>query len=193
MAYADFSKAARLKLQMERTQNVGFGRSQARKVTARSEAHHKRWLKSIGAEDTKLYTLDKYYEGKYNNSPAYKVLMDYKDLVKHGEISPLLGLRAYSNYVKAIENNLIGIKTPLGFEVEGFTPHFVGRAIGRAGLSKKYNRDSVSVEDLLACLKSGRIGKTQISSKGEKSVLLISDKCFISMNPDKKILVQCNP
>ena len=37
------------------------------------------------------------------------------------------------------------------------------------------------------------LGKTQINPKGEKSILLISDKCFISINPDKKILVQCNP
>ena len=39
-------------------------------------------------------------------------------------------------------------------------PHFVGRVIGRAGISKKYNRKGVHVEDLLTCLKTGKIGKT---------------------------------
>ena len=137
--------------------------------------------------------LDKYYDAKYNNSPAYKYLMDYRELVKRGEITPLLGFRTYYAYSRAIQNNLVGIKTPLGFEIEGFASHFVGRVIGRAGASKKYNRKGVQVEDLLTCLRTGEIGKTQISPKGEKSILLISDKCFISINPDKKILVQCNP
>lgn len=119
--------------------------------------------------------------------------MDYRELVKRGEITPLLGFRTYYAYSRAIKINLVGIKTPLGFEIEGFTSHFVGRVIGRAGTYPKYNRKGVRVEDLLTCLRTGEIGKTQINPKGEKSILLISDKCFISINQDKKILVQCNP
>lgn len=137
--------------------------------------------------------LDKYYDAKYNNSPAYKYLMDYRELVKRGEITPLLGFRTYYAYSRAIKINLVGIKTPLGFEIEGFTSHFVGRVIGRAGTYPKYNRKGVRVEDLLTCLRTWEISKTQINPKGEKSILLISDKCFISINQDKKILVQCNP
>ena len=137
--------------------------------------------------------LDKYYDAKYNNSPAYKYLMDYRELVKRGEITPLLGFRTYYAYSRAIKINLVGIKTPLGFEIEGFTSHFVGRVIGRAGTYPKYNRKGVRVEDLLTCLRTWEISKTQINPKWEKSILLISDKCFISINPNKKILVRCNP
>lgn len=172
---------------------VGFDRSAAQRARNVAIKHHTDWLKSIGAESSELKVLDKYYDAKYNNSPAYKYLMDYRELVKRGEITPLLGFRTYYAYSRAIQNNLVGIKTPLGFEIEGFASHFVGRVIGRAGASKKYNRKGVQVEDLLTCLRTGEIGKTQISPKGEKSILLISDKCFISINPDKKILVQCNP
>lgn len=172
---------------------VGFDRSAAQRARNVAIKHHIDWLKSIGAESSELKVLDKYYDAKYNNSPAYKYLMDYRELVKRGEITPLLGFRTYYAYSRAIQNNLVGIKTPLGFEIEGFASHFVGRVIGRAGTSKKYNRKGVQVEDLLTCLRTGEIGKTQISPKGEKSILLISDKCFISINPDKKILVQCNP
>lgn len=172
---------------------VGFDKSAAQRARQIAIKHHMDWLKSIGANDTSLKNLDKYYIAKYNNSPAYKYLMDYRFLVKQGEVSPLLGFRIYYTYAQALEKHLAGIKTPLGFEIQGFTPHFVARTIGRAGVSGKYNRKGVSIEDLLACLRTGEIGKTQINPKGEKSILLISDKCFISINPDKKILVQCNP
>lgn len=172
---------------------VGFDKSAAQRARQIAIKHHMDWLKSIGADDTSLKNLDKYYIAKYNNSPAYKYLMDYRFLVKQGEVSPLLGFRVYYTYAQALEKHLVGIKTPLGFEIQGFTPHFIARTIGRAGVSGKYNRKGVSIEDLLACLRTGEIGKTQINPKGEKSILLISDKCFISINPDKKILVQCNP
>lgn len=172
---------------------VGFDKSAAQRARQIAIRHHIDWLKSIGADDTSLKNLDKYYIAKYNNSPAYKYLMDYRFLVKQGEVSPLLGFRVYYTYAQALEKHLVGIKTPLGFEIQGFTPHFIARTIGRAGVSGKYNRKGVSIEDLLACLRTGEIGKTQINPKGEKSILLISDKCFISINPDKKILVQCNP
>ncbi len=172
---------------------VGFDKSAAQRARHIAVKHHENWLKSIGADESVFKRLDNYYEHKYNDSPAYQNLMDYRKLISKGEVSPLLGFETYNRYAKDIRNNLVGVKTPLGFEIKGVTSHFVGRAIGRAGLSKKYNREGVSIEDLFVCLKSGRVGKTQISPKGEKSVLLISDKCFISINPDKKILVQCNP
>ena len=198
-----FCKATNRKLDNVRTQVyavkdasgkiVGFDKSAAQRARQIAIKHHMDWLKSIGANDTSLKNLDKYYIAKYNNSPAYKYLMDYRFLVKQGEVSPLLGFRVYYTYAQALEKHLVGIKTPLGFEIQGFTPHFIARTIGRAGVSGKYNRKGVNIEDLLACLRTGEIGKTQINPKGEKSILLISDKCFISINPDKKILVQCNP
>ena len=39
----------------------------------------------------------------------------------------------------------IGVKTPLGFEIRGFTPHC--RVIGHAGLSEKHNRRDINVLD----------------------------------------------
>ena len=117
--------------------------------------------------------------------------MDYKSLVKRGEVNPSLKFSTYSKYSKDMEKHLIGVKTPLGFEIRGFTPHC--RVIGHAGLSEKHNRRGVSLDDLIRCLKSGKIGKSQISPKGEKSIKLYTDNCGVSVNPDKKILIQCNP
>ena len=55
----------------------------------------------IGAGISELKVLDKYYDAKYNNSPAYKYLMDYREQVKRGEITPLLGFRTYYAYSRA--------------------------------------------------------------------------------------------
>lgn len=74
------------------------GLQRARNVAIK---HHTDWLKSIGAESSELKVLDKYYDAKYNNSPAYKYLMDYREQVKRGEITPLLGFRTYYAYSRA--------------------------------------------------------------------------------------------
>lgn len=65
--------------------------------------------------------------------------------------------------------------------------------IGNSALNQKYNRPGVSMEALIDCLKSGRVGKEQVSKLGERSILLKNDKCNIAINPDTKTLIQCNP
>lgn len=44
-------------------------------------------------------------------------------MVKRGEVNPSLEFSTYSKYSKDMEKHLIGVKTPLGFEIRGFTPH----------------------------------------------------------------------
>ena len=91
-----------------------------------------------------------------------------------------------------MQNNLVGVQTPLGLQIDGYTSHFVGRMIGNSALNQKYNRPGVSMEALLDCFKSGRVGNEQVIKLGERSILLKSDKCNIAFNPDKRILIQCN-
>ena len=172
---------------------VGFDRSSAQRARNVAIKHHLDWLKSIGAESSELKVLDKYYDAKYNNSPAYKNLINYRFLVSKGEISPLLSYKVYDAYSRAVQNNLVGVQTPLGLQIEGYTSHFVGRVIGYSALNRKYNRPGVSIEDLLDCLKVGRVGKEQVNKAGERSILLKNDKCNIAINPDTKTLIQCNP
>ena len=103
-----------------------------------------------------------------------------------------MGFKTYNLYAQTVKNNLVGVKTPLGFEIQGFTPHFVGRMIGRSALNHKYNRPGVSTKNLLDCLKNGVKGKIQVNRIGESSVQLISNKCIVSVNPIEKKLIQCS-
>ena len=55
---------------------AGLDRSAAQRARNVAIKHHIDWLKSIGAGISELKVLDKYYDAKYNNSPAYKYLTD---------------------------------------------------------------------------------------------------------------------
>ena len=103
-----------------------------------------------------------------------------------------MGFKTYNLYAQTVKNHLVGIKTLLGFEIQVFTPHFVGRMIGRSALNHKYNRPGVSTKNLLDCLKNGVIGKMQTDTSGRESILLRGAKCYIAVNPDTKELLQCN-
>ena len=94
-----FCKATNRKIDNVRTQVyavkdasgkiVGFDKSAAQRARQIAIRHHTDWLKSIGAENSTLNTLEKYYKGKYNNSEEYKRLKvknkDVKllDKIKH--------------------------------------------------------------------------------------------------------------
>lgn len=101
-----------------------------------------------------------------------------------------MGFKTYNLYAQTVKNHLVGIKTLLGFEIQVFTPHFVGRMIGRSALNHKYNRPGVSTKNLLDCLKNGAVGKTQINKKGDRSVVLFTDRCRVAVNPSTKVLIQ---
>lgn len=103
-----------------------------------------------------------------------------------------MGFKTYNLYAQTVKNHLVGVKTPLGFEIQGFTPHFVGRMIGRSALNHKYNRPGISTRNLLDCLKHGAVGKRQMNEIGNRSVMLFTDRCKITVNPYTKILIQCN-
>lgn len=168
-----------------------WGKSVSGKAVSAAQRHYDIWRKSIGAENTPK-TLAKYYEMKYNNPKEYQRLQKYALTVKKGESSPLLGYVEYSKTAEEIENALIGIRTVNGIVIEDYAAHFVSRVIGRSGITHKTNRSGVRIDDIADALKNGNVGKTQYDKNGELSVVLQGDNCLVTVNPDKKSLIQTN-
>ena len=184
-----------------RTSTHEFGRVAAGKATWTSEHYHKEWLKSIGAQNSELNTLAKYYEGKYNNSPAYQLLKQYSSDVKSGWISPNATLENYLKQYDRIQSEIVGQTTAGGTVVTGQRAHFMQRVLGTAVDPKKYaedhriiRRSGVEIDAIKdALLSPEKVDPPVTRADGKRSVRYIGKDCLVTVNPDTGELIQTNP
>ena len=197
---SEFAKATGGRVDNARTSVPKFGRSEASKASAKSQAHHTDWLKSINAQSTSLNTVAKYYDARYNNTEEYRLLMQYANSVKSGWLSPLAGFDLYKSTHERIQTELVGKTTADGTVITGHTAHFMERMFGtlvdpdklkydlkiirRSGVGYEAMRDTV--------LNPERINPVKTDSRGKRSVRLIG-KAIVTINPDTGQLIQLNP
>lgn len=197
--YKDFCRKGKLQMQIERTQVLGFDKKASGVARSRAIAHHKQWLKSIGAENTSLSTLEKYYQGKYNKNKNYKDLMDYTKEIKRGEISPLTSLSVYAKTKTEAEKKLIGIVTENGIKVSEVSSHFIARVLGNREPKKErvkkggtHNiREGVFIDTAGSALRKPK-SKVLHSVNGEKRIRYMSERCSVTIS-DSGRLIQTNP
>ena len=197
---SDFTKATGGRVDSARVSVPKFGRSEASRASAKSQAHHTDWLKSINAQSTSLNTAAKYYDARYNNTEEYRLLMQYANSVKSGWLSPLAGFDLYKSTHERIQTELVGKTTADGTVITGHTAHFMERMFGtlvdpdklkydlkiirRSGVGYEAMRDTV--------LNPERINPVKTDSRGKRSVRLIG-KAIVTINPDTGQLIQLNP
>ena len=197
---AEFAQATGGRVDSARTSVPKFGRSEASRASAKSQAHHTDWLKSINAQSTSLNTVAKYYDARYNNTEEYRLLMQYANSVKSGWLSPLAGFDLYKSTHERIQTELVGKTTADGTVITGHTAHFMERMFGtlvdpdklkydlkiirRSGVGYEAMRDTV--------LNPERINPAKTDSRGKRSVRLIG-KAIVTINPDTGQLIQLNP
>ena len=197
---AEFAQATGGRVDSARVSVPKFGRSEASKASAKSQAHHTDWLKSINAQSTSLNTVAKYYDARYNNTEEYRLLMQYANSVKSGWLSPLAGFDLYKSTHERIQTELVGKTTADGTVITGHTAHFMERIFGtlvdpdklkydlkiirRSGVGYEAMRDTV--------LNPERINPVKTDSRGKRSVRLIG-KAIVTINPDTGQLIQLNP
>ena len=197
---AEFANATGGRVDSARVSVPKFGRSEASKASAKSQAHHTDWLKSINAQSTSLNTVAKYYDARYNNTEEYRLLMQYANSVKSGWLSPLAGFDLYKSTHERIQTELVGETTADGTVITGHTAHFMERMFGtlvdpdklkydlkiirRSGVGYEAMRDTV--------LNPERINPVKTDSRGKRSVRLIG-KAIVTINPDTGQLIQLNP
>ena len=197
---SDFTKATGGRVDSARVSVPKFGRSEASRASAKSQAHHTDWLKSINAQSTSLNTVAKYYDARYNNTEEYRLLMQYANSVKSGWLSPLAGFDLDKSTHERIQTELVGKTTADGTVITGHTAHFMERMFGtlvdpdklkydlkiirRSGVGYEAMRDTV--------LNPERINPVKTDSRGKRSVRLIG-KAIVTINPDTGQLIQLNP
>lgn len=197
---AEFAQATGGCVDSARVSVPKFGRSEASRASAKSQAHHTDWLKSINAQSTSLNTVAKYYDARYNNTEEYRLLMQYANSVKSGWLSPLAGFDLYKSTHERIQTELVGKTTADGTVITGHTAHFMERMFGtlvdpdklkydlkiirRSGVGYEAMRDTV--------LNPERINPVKTDSRGKRSVRLIG-KAIVTINPDTGQLIQLNP
>ena len=197
---AEFAQATGGRVDSARVSVPKFGRSEAGRASAKSQAHHTDWLKSINAQSTSLNTVAKYYDARYNNTEEYRLLMQYANSVKSGWLSPLAGFDLYKSTHERIQTELVGKTTADGTVITGHTAHFMERMFGtlvdpdklkydlkiirRSGVGYEAMRDTV--------LNPERINPVKTDSRGKRSVRLIG-KAIVTINPDTGQLIQLNP
>ena len=191
---SEFAKATGGRVDSARVSVPKFGRSEASRASAKSQAHHTEWLKSINAQSTNLNTVAKYYNAKYNNTEEYQLLSKYSYSVQQGNISPIAGFDNYMSGYHRIETVLVGKKTSSGLEITGQSMHFMERVLGTINDPKTGRpRDGVEVDDIISCVLTGATRGIKYDAVGRSSILYFSDKCAVSINPDTGELIQCNP
>ena len=142
-----------------------FGRSEAGRASAKSQAHHTDWLKSINAQSTSLNTVAKYYDARYNNTEEYRLLMQYANSVITGHTA---------HFMERMFGTLVD-PDKLKYDL---------KIIRRSGVGYEAMRDTV--------LNPERINPVKTDSRGKRSVRLIG-KAIVTINPDTGQLIQLNP
>ena len=198
--YKAFSKAARLRMQHERLEKVGFAWKEAAESRKAAESHYREWSKSIGA-DNSIKTLAEYYDVKYNDSPRYELLQRYARDVDSGWISPLSQFDNYETLYNRIQTEIVGTAASNGIVITGQSQHFMQRVIGTMVDPQKLRdnlqiirRSGVDINSIKDTLYNPvEVCPIRVSQSGQKSVKLNGKNCSVTINPDTGILIQTNP
>ena len=197
---AEFAQATGGRVDSARTSVPKFGRSEAGRASAKSQAHHTKWLKSINAQSTSLNTVAKYYDARYNNTEEYQLLMHYNHSVETGWLSPLAGFDLYKSTHERIQTELVGKTAADGTVITGHTAHFMERMFGTLVDPKKLKEDlkivrrsGVDFDDIKDTLMHPVMPpRTKKDILGRNSTVFFGKNAQVSVN-EKGELIQCEP
>ena len=197
---AQFAKDTGSRVDSARVSVPKFGRSEASRASAKSQAHHTEWLKTINAQSTSLNTVAKYYDAKYNNTEEYQLLMHYKHSVETGWLSPLAGFDLYKSTHERIQTELVGKTVADGTVITGHTAHFMERMFGTLVDPKKLKKDlkivrrsGADFDDIKDTLMHPVMPpRTKKDILGRNSTVFFGKNAQVSVN-EKGELIQCEP
>lgn len=197
---AQFAKDTGSRVDSARVSVPKFGRSEASRASAKSQAHHTEWLKTINAQSTSLNTVAKYYDAKYNNTEEYQLLMHYNHSVETSWLSPLAGFDLYKSTHERIQTELVGKTVADGTVITGHTAHFMERMFGTLVDPKKLKKDlkivrrsGADFDDIKDTLMHPVMPpRTKKDILGRNSTVFFGKNAQVSVN-EKGELIQCEP
>lgn len=168
--------------------------AEAERKAKEAEEQHTEWLRSIGAENTTLTTLDKLREAKYNNTIEYQMLMGYGKAVEKHDISPLVGFDLYQQTGADIHDTLVGQVTSTGVEIQSFATHFIDRVIGQTSDPHEGMRQGVPITDVLDALKNPvDLGDVKTLSNEDVRQTFYGERAMVTISIRDHRLIQTNP
>lgn len=194
----DFCKQTGQNRDRFREQVYGFGRSEAQRAVQANNSSFRNTMRQKGIKNPpkSLAELEKM---KYNNPKEYDLMQSYSKSVDSGMMSPLVGYEKYKEYHKRVKKELIGLTTSNGITIKSQSKHFLERVFGTISDPSHGGvmRTGVELEDVKEALLYGKVEKVKIKKKSngefDKSQGFYTDKCFVSVNPDKCVLIQVIP
>lgn len=194
----DFCKQTGQNRDRFREQVYGFGRSEAQRAVQANNSSFRNTMRQKGIKNPpkSLAELEKM---KYNNPKEYDLMQSYSKSVDSGMMSPLVGYEKYKEYHKRVKKELIGLTTSNGITIKSQSKHFLERVFGTISDPSHDGvmRSGVELEDVKEALLYGKVEKVKIKKKSngefDKSQGFYTDKCFVSVNPDKCVLIQVIP
>ncbi len=151
-------------------------------------------IKSIGAENTELNTIEKLEEAMYNNSKEFELLTGYSKAIKKKHISPLVGFDLYKRTNDDIQAAVVGQTTATDVEIESFCTHFIDRVIGQMSDSHEGMRQGVPVSSLLGALQNPEdLDPVKYTDDGDIRQTFHGNGVSITISIRDGRLIQTNP
>lgn len=174
---------------------ISWNQSTAQKARYGAEREFQRTISGTGANIGGPGTLAERNNLRYNNKQESELYDQYLRQVKSGKISPLSTFGNYKEQYRQIENRVLGTATANGITIESQSKHFIERVIGTMDdPTTGKPRSGVSVDDILDALRNPvEVGEIKISPSGKQSQKFYGQRGTVSVNPETKQLIQCNP
>lgn len=113
----------------------------------------------------------------------------YDKAVERGDLSALTGFEHYVRVAENVDRELIGLTTADGIAIEGYVPHFLDRIIG----SYEQNREPVEIKFIMEALLNPQEILRKRPRNGLASDIYVTAHCKVSVNPDRRLLIQVTP
>lgn len=171
----------------------GFDRKVSQKAVVADKKAFVKSMKEKGIKNPPK-SIAEFEKMMYTNPKEYYLMESYIKSVDSGMLSPLAGYEKYREYYERIENEVVGVTAADGTVIKSQSKHFLERVFGTVSDPSHggVKRSGVKLDDVIDCIKNGKY----ISPKNPekiKSVVLATDKCLVSINPETGNLIQTTP